>query len=151
VQRQETITLLHDEPIPLGVIAVSGGNQSLAGEIIEYGRTLLGVKYIYGSSDPKKGFDCSGFVWYVLKNFDMNVGRSSRDMATHGTQVNRNELQTGDLVFFATMGGSRISHVGIYISDGKFIHSSSWGEGVVISDMNSGYYAKCFVKAIRIL
>lgn len=123
-----------------------------AEDVITYAKEFLGVKYIYGSMNPQKGFDCSGFVSYVLKHFDIAVNRNSASMAaSNGTAVNRNELTMGDLVFFATSGGNRISHVGIYISNGDFIHASSWGEGVVIANLNDGYYAKCYVKATRVL
>jgi cell wall-associated NlpC family hydrolase len=73
-------------------------------------------------------------------------------MAGNGVAVDRSELQKGDLLFFATTRGSgRISHVGMYIGDGQFIHSSTWGKGVVITDLGEPYYSRCFVKASRVL
>ncbi|MDR1664204.1 MAG: C40 family peptidase [Clostridiales bacterium] len=130
---------------------MNAGSTGEVDEIISFAKEYLGTRYVYGSMNPNKGFDCSGFVNYVLKNFDISVNRSSRDMATQGTVVDRGELQKGDLVFFATTGSGRISHVGMYIGDGQFIHASSWGEGVVISGLNEKYYSKCYVKATRVL
>lgn len=120
-------------------------------DIIDYAKTLLGIKYVYGSMNPQKGFDCSGFVSYVMKNFDISVSRSSRSMASEGTSVSRDELQKCDLVFFATSGGKTISHVGMYIGNGQFIHASSYGEGVVITNLNDKYYTTRYVKATRVL
>jgi len=146
------ITFSDADPIPLssGSAAVKLSNGAGIDDIIAYGKKLIGTKYHYGGNNPTKGFDCSGFVSYVLKNFDVNVGRSSRDMAANGKAIKKDELAKGDLVFFATMGGNRISHVGLYIGGGDFIHSTDWGGGVVISNLKEDYYVKHYVKAARI-
>lgn len=135
--------------------AYAAGNASLdealADEIISYAKEFLGTKYIYGSMNPNKGFDCSGFVNYVMNNFDISLNRSSAYMASDGVGVDRSELQKCDLVFFATSGGNRISHVGMYIGNGQFIHASSQGEGVMITNLSEQYYSKRFVKATRVI
>jgi uncharacterized protein YycO len=120
-------------------------------DIISYAKNYLGTPYRYGGRSSK-GFDCSGFVSYVLGHFGISVSRSSASMANNGTAVDRSELQKGDLLFFATTRGrGRVSHVGMYIGNGQFIHSSTWGKGVVITDLNDDYYTRCFVKAKRVL
>jgi hypothetical protein len=120
-------------------------------DIITYAKNYLGTPYRYGGRSSK-GFDCSGFVSFVLGNFGISVSRSSSSMAGNGVAVDRSELQKGDLLFFATTRGSgRVSHVGMYIGDGQFIHSSTWGKGVVVTDLSDDYYTRCFVKATRVL
>ena len=126
-------------------------NNSLAGEIIDYAKTFIGTRYLFGSMDPARGFDCSGFVHFVMRNFGINLQRSSRDMATtNGVRVGRSELKKGDLVFFATGAAGRVSHVGIYIENGRFIHSATIG-GVKISSLNENYYRTRFLFGNRVL
>jgi cell wall-associated NlpC family hydrolase len=120
-------------------------------KIIEYAKKLLGVKYVYGGSSPK-GFDCSGFVQYVFKNFGTKLERTAAGQSKHGEEVSKKNLKRGDLVFFDTNGGrNSIEHVGIYIGDGKFIHASSGRSTrkVVISDLTQGFYADTYMKARR--
>jgi cell wall-associated NlpC family hydrolase len=122
-------------------------------KIIAYAKDLLGVKYVYGGTS-RKGFDCSGFVWYVYNNFGIKLNRVASDQAKQGTKVSKSKLQPGDLVFFDTNGGmNHINHVGIYIGNGSFIHASSGSKAkkVVISDINSGFYNGCYMTARRII
>ncbi len=126
-----------------------------AQEIIAYAKRFLGTPYVWGGSNLTKGVDCSGFVYSVFKNFGMTLNRSSRTMVSNGYKVQKNELIPGDLVFFDTDGSNNgaISHVGIYIGDGNFIHSSSskrtWG--VVITNLSDPYYIRTYVTAVRVL
>ena len=107
----------------------------------------IGTRYRWGG-ESTRGFDCSGFVRYVFRESEgINLPRTSREQAKFGQPVSREDLQPGDIVSFATGGGSRVSHVGMYIGDNKFIHSSS-SRGVRI-DTLTGYYAKRFVNARR--
>ena len=101
------------------------------------------------AAQPKKGFDCSGFTQYVFKSFGIHLSHSSKSQAVEGTAVKKNELRKGDLVFFKT-DGKGISHVGIFLGDGKFAHSSS-KHGVIIDDISEAYYVKRYVTAARIL
>ncbi|WP_373232936.1 C40 family peptidase [Cohnella sp.] len=109
---------------------------------------LIGIDYDYGGTSTS-GFDCSGFTGYVFKKLGIDLPRISRDQATKGKKVARDSLRAGDLVFFNT-SGSGISHVGIYVGDNKFAHSSS-SKGVRISGMNDSYYAKRYVTARRVM
>ena len=118
--------------------------------ILAHSRIYLGVPYRVASDDPALGFDCSGFVTRVMRNFGIALQRSSAAMAANnGVYVARNNIRPGDLVFFATGGGSRVSHVGIYKGNNQFIHADTT-RGVVITGMNEPYWAARFVRANRI-
>lgn len=98
-----------------------------ADKIIEYAKTLLGKKYVWADEGPNT-FDCSGFTWYLYKNIaKIYLPRSSKEQGAYGTYITKRNLQPSDLVFFDTVGAKDnvISHVGIYIGNNQFIHSSS--------------------------
>ncbi len=115
--------------------------------LVEYSKNFLGTPYVSGGSSPS-GFDCSGFTYYVYKQYGVTLPRTSASQAGAGTAVSRSELIPGDLVFFDTYGG--ISHVGIYVGDDSFIHSTVPGDVVKISSLSSSYYSPRFVTARRI-
>ncbi|WP_332651198.1 C40 family peptidase [Lysinibacillus sp. 54212] len=98
----------------------------------------IGVKYSYGGT-TSKGFDCSGYVRQVFKELGVSLPRSSGEMYKKGTAVKKADLQKGDLVFFKTSSRSAVSHVGIYVGNNKFIHSST-SKGVVTTNINDKYY-----------
>ncbi|HCD09691.1 MAG TPA: peptidoglycan endopeptidase [Thermoanaerobacter sp.] len=125
-------------------------DRSVVNKLIEFAKSLLGTKYVYGGSSPA-GFDCSGFVQYVFKNFDINLLRTAKDQSTVGEYVSYSNLQPGDLVFFKTLGSSVINHSGIYIGNGEFIHSSSGAGKVIISNITSGYYKDHYTTARRVI
>lgn len=109
---------------------------------------LYGTPY-KSTGTSKKGFDCSGFTRYVFDALGVDLPHSSAAQYELGTSVNRNDLQPGDLVFFQTNGHS-ISHVGIYIGDGTFVHSET-GKGVTNTKLNDPYYwSKRYVGAKRL-
>ncbi|MFC5467402.1 C40 family peptidase [Cohnella suwonensis] len=112
-------------------------------------KPLLGIDYKYGGS-TKSGFDCSGFTQYVFKQLGINLNRASRDQAKQGQKVSRDNLRPGDLVFFNT-NGKGISHVGIYVGDGKMVHSPSSGKSVSFVSIYDKYYASRYVTARRIM
>lgn len=126
-------------------------------EIVAFARRLLGVLYKYGGSNPKLGFDCSGFVNYVFKNFHFPVPRSSSAFSKRGQKVSLEEACPGDLILFRGTNPRvrSIGHIGIIISNIgeplKFIHASSGKSQCVTETSLDARYQKRFVKVIRIL
>ncbi|HEY8329152.1 MAG TPA: C40 family peptidase [Rhodanobacter sp.] len=130
--------------------AVGADITDLRKSLIAMAMKLRDTHYVRGGRDPSTGFDCSGFVRYVFAHaVGMQLPRNSASQFLAGLKVNRADMQPGDLVFFRTHGKRRISHVGIYISNGRFIHSPSAGKSVEISSLSEGYWAKRFAGAKR--
>jgi cell wall-associated NlpC family hydrolase len=115
----------------------------------------MGVPYLYGSAHPEKGFDCSGFITYVFKHFDIAVPRSSIDFTNVGTEVSALDAKPGDLVLFSGTNPKErfVGHMGIVVENRdtlRFIHSTSGRQhGVTITPLND-YYKGRYVKTIRI-
>lgn len=138
-----------DFPDPTSSGSSSGGNGSgVGGSLISTAMKYLGCSYVSGGSGPS-GFDCSGFVSYVHRRHGISVSRSSRSLFHQGSPVSRNDLQAGDVVFFERTYRAGISHVGLYIGGGKFIHAANRRGGVKITDLDSDYYASRYVGARR--
>ncbi|MEO4054157.1 C40 family peptidase [Solibacillus sp. CAU 1738] len=117
-------------------------------EVKEIAQKYLGSPYLYGGT-TSKGFDCSGYITTVFKELGVSLPRSSASMYGVGESVDKNDLIPGDLVFFNT-SGSGISHVGIYLGGGDFIHSQT-DIGVSITSINEKYYwADRYVGAKRV-
>ncbi len=118
------------------------------GDLIAKAESFKGVRYSWGRAS-RSGTDCSGFTTQVFRAEGVKLPRTSREQARVGNKVSRKEMSKGDLVFFATGRGRRVSHVGIYMGNGKFIHASSGGRKVQVSNL-TGYYANRFVGARRV-
>lgn len=119
--------------------------------IVEYAKTLLGAPYAYGGNTPR-GFDCSGFVQYVMSNFGIAMPRSSTDQYSIGVRVDKSQLMPGDLVYFKYSAGSYgLNHVGIYVGNGSFIHSPIPGQTVRIDSLAYGYFANYYYGATRVI
>jgi len=111
----------------------------------------LGVPYRYGGLS-RKGLDCSGFTYLIYqKVYRKKIPRNTSDLAKMNMhKISKGDLQTGDLVFFATAKShKRINHVGIYLKDGLFVHAST-SNGVIVSHLNEGYYSRTWQKGGRI-
>ena len=129
----------------------SAADSGIRSEIVEYAKMLTGVPYVYGGASPS-GFDCSGFVMYVMKNFGYNLDHSARAQYSSGNPISKGELKPGDLVFFSKESTTWIGHSGIYIGDGLFIHASSGSaKCVTISALNSAWYSEHYIDACRII
>ncbi len=123
--------------------------------IVDFAETLEGTPYLYASSDPQKGFDCSGFITYVFNHFGFSVPRSSVEFTNRGTPVMPDEAKRGNLILFTGTDSATtiVGHMGIVTSNTdslRFIHSSSGkANGVTVSSLNK-HYRERFVKIISI-
>ncbi|MCX7597779.1 MAG: SH3 domain-containing protein [Armatimonadetes bacterium] len=128
--------------------AAIGMAADLGNKIVELATRYLGYPYVRGGESPS-GFDCSGFVRYVHRQFGIDVSHDSRQLFTQGRPVAREDLQPGDVVFFRDTYRPGISHVGIYIGNDQFIHASTRRTGVRISSLNKPFYAARYAGARR--
>ena len=124
--------------------------------LVAFGKSLVGTPYLYASSDPAKGFDCSGFITYVFNHFDIAVPRSSVDFTNVGKEIPKGIARPGDLILFTGTDSTTkiVGHMGIVESNEKgnllFIHSTSGKATSVVITPLKGYYEKRFVKVIRV-
>lgn len=118
------------------------GRSYLRSEIVSTARRFLGVPYRWGGTSAKRGFDCSGLTMVVYRLNGMRLPRTAAAQHGQGRFVSKNDLGPGDLVFFATGGGSAVTHVGIYIGNGKFIHAPRAGKRVEITKLSHSYFRK---------
>lgn len=125
-------------------------------KLVAFAKSLKGIKYKYGASHPKLGFDCSGFVNYVFKNFSINVPRSSASFKNHGRTISLKEAKQGDLILFTGPNAQKktIGHIGIITSPAgepiHFIHSTSGKAYSVTETPFNESYKRRFVKVIRV-
>jgi cell wall-associated NlpC family hydrolase len=113
---------------------------------------LVGTPYHYGGNTPAGGFDCSGLVQFVFHDSaGLRLPRSTRELvALDAPEVDRRELQPGDLVFF-NPGGGKASHIGIYVGEGRFVHAPSAGGTVRLDRLDSEYWRRTYAGARRVL
>jgi cell wall-associated NlpC family hydrolase len=120
-------------------------------DLVMFAVSLADTPYRYGGSSADRGFDCSGFVGYVYRHeLHISLPRTSREISRVGTPVGKGELHAGDLVFFNTQHAS-FSHVGIYVGDGKFVHSPRSGESVRTERLTMPYWQSRYDGARRIV
>jgi cell wall-associated NlpC family hydrolase len=117
--------------------------------LVDFAMQLRDIRYRRGGRLPATGFDCSGFVHYVFANvLGLDLPSDSASQFTNGNEIARAEMQAGDLVFFRTHG-KRVSHVGIYLGDGRFIHAPTTGQRVRVNRLDESYWAQRFAGARR--
>ncbi|MEL7604255.1 MAG: C40 family peptidase, partial [Bacillota bacterium] len=119
--------------------------QTIADAAMQY----LDTPYVWAGASPS-GFDCSGLVYYLFRQYGYTTGRTAADIYTNGSLVEKEQLQPGDAVCF-TSSSNAVGHVGIYIGDGQFIHASSGSGRVIISALDESYYASRYVGARRLV
>lgn len=127
-------------------------------DLVNFSKQFIGTPYLYGSTDPKQGLDCSGFINHVYKTYSYNVPRSSKDFVNFGRQIDINEVKKGDLLLFTGTGEGSLEagHIGIVITpngmNSEFIHSSSGkANGVTTTLLSEPHYTKRFIKAISVI
>ena len=128
-------------------VAASSSGSAEGKEIAEYALQFVGYNYTWGGASPATGFDCSGLVYYVYKQFGYTLNRVAEDQANNGVPVT--ELEPGDILCFYS-GNDYIGHAGIYIGDGYFVHAQNSATGVVVTSL-SGYYSDRGYEARRIV
>jgi len=142
------------EKKPVARVAThQSASKELAEDVLFRAFGLVGTPYKYGGNTPESGFDCSGLIKYV---YDDTVGlqlprTTSGMMHTQAPAVPRNQLRSGDIVFFATSGGRRVSHAGIYVGESRFVHAPSSGGTVRLDSLDSPYWKKAYLQAKRFL
>ena len=130
--------------------SVSKSVSNTASELVVTAMGFLGVPYKRGGNTFETGFDCSGFVRSIYQQtVGLILPRKAEQQAAATQQIEKSELQPGDLVFFNTLRRT-FSHVGIYVGEGKFIHSPSAGSEVRVEDMQKAYWAHRFDGARRV-
>jgi NlpC/P60 family/SPOR domain len=116
-------------------------------ELVSTVRRFLGVPYRWGGEDRHNGFDCSGLTMVSYRLNGLKLPRNSRAQFKAGRVVSKKHLRQGDLVFFATKGGTRVTHVGMYVGEGRFIHAPRPGKTVRIANLSNKFFQKTFVGA----
>ena len=136
--------------LPARMAAGFGNVFSQAQDLVLNAMGMMGIPYRWGGSTPEAGFDCSGFVQYVVKQaLGIMLPRSSFDQVKSGRAIEREDLQPGDLVFFNTMRAPN-SHVGIYVGENRFIHAPSRGKTVEIVNFADSYWQQRYNGARRL-
>lgn len=123
------------------------GTYYLRNALVKTAREFIGVPYLWGGTSPESGFDCSGLTMTVYQLNGLNLPRHSATQYDAGNPIDKQNLQKGDLVFFATNGNGKVSHVGIYIGNDRFIHAPSRGKNIRIESMSCNFFAKRYVGA----
>lgn len=150
---QQTVTQsvpVKEQPIERVAITQSSSSE-LADDVLFRAFSLVGTPYKYGGNTPESGFDCSGLIKFVYDEATgLQLPRTTQGMSrTNAPTVPRNKLRSGDVVFFATGGGRRVSHAGIYVGNGRFVHAPSTGGKVRLDSLDARYWKSAYLEAKR--
>jgi cell wall-associated NlpC family hydrolase len=151
-RREATFKPSHSSLADLPAMAPSAASEGAANDVLFRAIALVGTPYRWGGNTPAGGFDCSGLIDYIYRTATgRTLPRTSRDMASmDGRKVQRmTQLASGDLVFFAIHGG--ISHVGVYVGKGRFVHAPNSGGTVRLDDIDGPYWRDHFAYGKRVL
>jgi cell wall-associated NlpC family hydrolase len=124
-------------------------NTAVGGAIAEVAMGMVGTRYRYGGADPLEGFDCSGLVHYAYEQAGYQVPRTSQELFRAVRKIAVGEADPGDLMFFQDQ--TKLSHVGIYLGDGLFVHAPASGQNVTVASLDSPYYQAHLVAVGRLL
>ena len=127
------------------------GTKGLRDEIVRTSENFIGLPYQWGGDSPEQGFDCSGLTMAVYQLNGLNLPRSSTEQYKLGMPIEREELEKGDLVFFSSSGAKKVSHVGLYRGDDRFIHAPGKGKTIRLDSLSNGYYDSRYSGARRYL
>jgi probable lipoprotein NlpC len=135
------------------IVSGNTSSTSFSNNVVSSAKRYLGTPYVYAGNTPQ-GFDCSGFIGYVYKENGFVLPRRSADIALMGDKISNQNIQKGDMLFFATSGGSQVSHIGIVSvvqnsGEINFIHASS-SKGVMVSSLNEPYWSNAYLFAKRL-
>ena len=149
-ERAKHLAIAKEQAEKMGISFSLNNDQKT--QLLEDAKYFKGGRYVWGGSTPE-GFDCSGYVQYLFKKHQVNLPRTAWQQSKIGRDIHPDDLKKGDLVFFLTdrKRNIPITHVGIYIGGGEFIHAASKKQGIIISPLTHGRYAKTFVKAKRVM
>jgi cell wall-associated NlpC family hydrolase len=122
---------------------------SVGDAIAELAMGMVGTRYLYGGMDPVDGFDCSGLVFYTYTQAGYEVPRTSREQFKAARKIALDNANAGDLMFFQDQ--AKLSHVGIYLGDGLFVHAPATGQNVAVASLDSPYYQQHLIAVGRLL
>jgi cell wall-associated NlpC family hydrolase len=137
---------------PVVVPESHGGHEAkltIGGAVAELAMGLVGARYRYGGTDPAEGFDCSGLAFYAYTQAGYRIPRTSQEQFRAARKIALGDADAGDLVFFQDQ--TKLSHVGIYLGDGRFVHAPAGGQNVAVASIDSAYYQQHLVAVGRLL
>jgi peptidoglycan DL-endopeptidase LytE len=135
-------------PPPAGASPASASSAPATTDVVALGRGYLGAPYVLGGTTPA-GFDCSGFIYYVFTRAGRTMPRDMWSQYDSGPHISRDQVQPGDLVFFQNTYMEGLSHNGIYLGNGDFIHAVDEASGVALSKLSGSYWAERWYGATR--
>lgn len=133
---------------PDTIPAISAGAPAPGAQVADFAEQYVGSRYAWGGASPA-GFDCTGFVMWVYGQFGVALPHNEAGQLSSGNRVATEDLQPGDVLVFANTYRAGLSHVGIYVGDGQFVHAADERHGVLVSNLWDGYWAPRLVGASR--
>jgi len=148
--RESTGAATDESGAPSTAVSTTSGENDIATDVVETAFQAIGTPYVWGGSG-ENGFDCSGLIQYSYRQYGIELPRISRDQLRRGSPVELRveALEPGDVLGFSAVVGGEATHVGLYVEDGRFIHSSS--SGVRVSNLREPYWQQHFMAARRIV
>jgi murein DD-endopeptidase len=122
---------------------------AVGGAIADVAMGMVGTRYRYGGTDPTQGFDCSGLVYYAYTQAGYEVPRTAQELFRAARKIAVGDADPGDLMFFQDQ--TKLSHVGIYLGDGMFVHAPANGQNVAVASLDAPYYQQHLVAVGRLL
>jgi cell wall-associated NlpC family hydrolase len=121
---------------PRAFTALAASVTALRDSVVARARGAMGIRYVLGGNDPERGLDCSSLIKYVLGAIDISLPRTAQEQARSGRAIpkDRTQMKPGDLLTFGT--GSKITHVGMYVGEGRFVHASTSKRRVIESSLD---------------